>query len=73
MLKAKLSSKFQLSTPKSIRDELQIQAGQQFTVVARGNIIEIIPLRSIKEAKGMLSSSAATNSSEYRDRKNRDN
>lgn len=71
MLKAKLSSKFQLSIPKVIRDDLQLQAGQQFTLVARGSIIELIPLRSIKEARGMLSSGGYEDSSEYRDRQKR--
>ncbi len=67
MVQAKLSSKFQLSIPKAIRDELQLQAGQQFTLVVRGNIIELIPSRSIKEARGMLSSCEYKHSSEYRD------
>lgn len=71
MLKAKLSSKFQLSIPKVIRDDLQLQAGQQFTLVARGSIIELIPLRSIQEARGMLSSGGYEDSSEYRDRQKR--
>jgi len=72
MLKAKLSSKFQLSIPKAMREKLHLQAGQQFTLVARGNIIELIPMRSIQEAKGMLSSEEFNDSSEYRDRKERD-
>ncbi len=71
MLQAKLSSKFQLSIPKAIREDLQLQAGQQFTLVARGNIIELIPLRSVKNARGMLSSCEYKNSSEYRDRQDR--
>ena len=68
MFQAKLSSKFQLSIPKAIRDDLHLQAGQQFTLVARGNIIELIPSRSIKESRGMLSSCEYKDSSEYRDR-----
>ena len=71
MLQAKLSSKFQLSLPKALRDELNLHAGQQFTLVARGNIIELIPMRSIKEARGLLSSSECKDSSEYRDRQDR--
>ncbi len=71
MIQAKLSSKFQLSIPKAIREDLHLQAGQQFTLVARGNIIELIPLRLIEEARGMLSSSNYQNSSEYRDRQER--
>ena len=71
MLQAKLSSKFQLSIPKAIREDLNLQAGQQFTLVARGNIIELIPLRTIEEARGMLSSCEYKHSSEYRDRQER--
>lgn len=71
MLQAKLSSKFQLSIPKVLRNDLNLQAGQQFTLVARGRIIELIPVRSIKDAKGMLSSCEYKDSSEYRDRTER--
>lgn len=72
MLQAKLSSKFQLAIPKAIREDLNLQAGQQFTIVARGNIIELIPMRSIKQARGMLSSSSGyKSSSDYRDRQER--
>ena len=71
MLRAKLSSKFQLSIPKALREDLHLQAGQQFTLVARGNIIELIPSRSIKDARGMLLSNEYKDSSEYRDRQER--
>ena len=71
MFRAKLSSKFQLSIPKALREDLHLQAGQQFTLVVRGNIIELIPSRSIKEARGMLSSTEYKDSSEYRDRQER--
>ena len=71
MLQAKLSSKFQLSIPKAMRDELGLQAGQRFTLVARGSIIEMIPSRPVRGARGMLSSSAPSDSSAYRDRKER--
>ncbi|NQU65748.1 MAG: AbrB/MazE/SpoVT family DNA-binding domain-containing protein [SAR324 cluster bacterium] len=71
MIQAKLSSKFQLSIPKAIRDDLNLQAGQQYTLLARGNIIELVPMRSVKEARGMLSSSEYKDPSEYRDRQER--
>ena len=71
MLQAKLSSKFQLSIPKAMRDELDLQAGQQFTLVARGSIIELIPSRPVAGARGMLASSAPPDSSAYRDREER--
>ncbi len=72
MYQAKLSSKFQLSIPKALREDLNLHAGQQFTLVARGNVIELIPTRSIKEARGMLSSKVYEDSSAYRDREERD-
>lgn len=73
MLQSKLSSKFQLSIPQSIRKDLKLQAGQKFTWVARGNIIELIPLRPVKEARGMLAPcDEYAHSSEYRDRQERD-
>ncbi len=71
MIQAKLSSKFQLSIPKAIREDLHLLAGQKFTLLARGNIIELIPMRSINEARGMLSSCEAENSTDYRDRQER--
>ena len=70
MLQAKLSSKFQLSIPKSIRDDMSLQAGQKFTVVARGSVIELIPVRTIKDAKGMLPVTEY-DSADYRDRQDR--
>jgi AbrB family looped-hinge helix DNA binding protein len=72
MLQAKLSSKFQLSIPKALRCDLNLQAGQQFTLIARGKIIELIPVRSITSAKGMLAPCEPQDSSEYRDRTERD-
>ena len=71
MIKAKLSSKFQLSIPKAIRENQHLQAGQQFTLVERGHIIELIPMQSIQSARGMLSADGYSDSSEYRDRKER--
>ena len=68
MLQARLSSKFQLSIPKAMRHDLDLKAGQEFTLLARGRIIELIPQRSIKEARGMLSGCECADSSEYRDR-----
>lgn len=71
MQQAKLSSKFQLSIPKSIRDDMRLRAGQKFTVVARGSVIELIPVKTIKDSKGMLPLTQY-DSSDYRDRQGRD-
>ncbi len=64
MISAKLSSKFQLAIPKAIRDQLELKAGQQFTLIAKGDIIELVPVRSLAAARGSFKGS---NPNDYRD------
>ena len=71
MISAKLSSKFQLSIPKTIRDSLELKAGQQFTIITRGNIIEMVPIRTLADARGSLSDCGDFSSDDYRDRQER--
>ncbi len=68
MISAKLSSKYQLSIPKAIRESLNLKAGQQFTLITIGNIIEMVPVRSIADARGSFSDCGNYDSSDYRDR-----
>ncbi|MBT7410027.1 MAG: AbrB/MazE/SpoVT family DNA-binding domain-containing protein [Methylococcales bacterium] len=72
MISAKLSSKYQLSIPKSIRESLKLKAGQQFTLITIGKIIEMVPIISVENARGMLGQCDEYNSDDYRDRKERD-
>ena len=71
MNQAKLSSKFQLSIPKKIREQQGLRAGQVFTVIERGHILELIPFRPLAEAKGIIKTTGFKDSSEYRDRSER--
>jgi hypothetical protein len=50
---------------------MRLHAGQKFTVVARGCVIELIPVRTIKDSRGMLPLTQY-DSSDYRDRQDRD-
>jgi AbrB family looped-hinge helix DNA binding protein len=68
MISATLSSKFQLSIPKAIRDQLHLEAGQRFTVVTKGEVIALVPQRSITWAKGLL---RECDPNDYRDRRDR--
>lgn len=68
MQTATLSSKFQLAIPKSIRDELGLRVGQRFTLLTKGGVVELVPLRSFQEARGMLKGADPTG---YRDREDR--
>ncbi|GAB6041668.1 AbrB/MazE/SpoVT family DNA-binding domain-containing protein [Endothiovibrio diazotrophicus] len=44
MLSATLSSKFQLSIPKVVREELHLRAGQKFAVITKGDVISLVPI-----------------------------
>ncbi len=68
MISATLSSEYQLAIPKAIREELGLQAGQKFAVITKGDVIELVPLHSLKSARGMLKGADPTG---YRDRKDR--
>ncbi len=68
MISAKLSSKFQLAIPKAIRDQLDLKAGQQFTLITKGDVIELAPIRSLTAARGSFKGCSP---GDYRDRQDR--
>lgn len=68
MYTATLTSKFQLSIPKTIRERLGLKAGQQFIFVTKGETITMVPKRDIVELRGMLRGASPE---EYRDRRER--
>jgi AbrB family looped-hinge helix DNA binding protein len=68
MTSVTLSSKYQIAVPKAIRTELGLKAGQQFAVIPKGSVIELVPVRSLESARGMLRGADA---SDYRDRTDR--
>lgn len=65
---ATISSKFQISVPKKIREQLHIKPGQQFIFIAKGECLELVPKRNIKDMRGIL---AGTNTKNTRDRNER--
>ena len=68
MSTATVSSKFQLSLPKALRESMQIQPGQQFELIPMGAIIQLVPKTSIKQLRGIA---RGANAGEYRDRTDR--
>lgn len=68
MSTATLSSKFQLSVPKTVREAMQLQPGQQFEMIPMGSILQLVPKTSIKDLRGVA---RGTNPTKYRDRKDR--
>jgi AbrB family looped-hinge helix DNA binding protein len=63
-----LSSKFQMSIPKGIRETLGLRPGQRFSVIAKGSVIELVPIGTIDAARGRLK---GANTEGYRDHKDR--
>ena len=70
MLEVKLSNKFQLIIPKAVRENMALEPGQQFVLVERGHIIELIPAQSLLNARGSLVDLCSADR-EYRDRSDR--
>jgi AbrB family looped-hinge helix DNA binding protein len=68
MTSVTLSSKFQLSIPKAIREEMHLQAGQKFAIIPKGDTIVLAPIRWLDEVRGILIGADPSN---YRDRSDR--
>ncbi len=68
MSTATLSSKFQLSVPKALREAMHLHPGQQFEMIPVGAVIQLVPKTSIKELRSIA---RGANSAQYRDRKDR--
>lgn len=65
----RLSSKFQISVPKTIRDEQDWKAGQEFVFIPRGKGMLLMPVPELEELRG-IGTGAATDG--IRDRTGRD-
>jgi AbrB family looped-hinge helix DNA binding protein len=65
---ARLSSKFQISIPKSVRLEQGWQAGQEFVFIPKGSGVLVMPVPSLNDLLGIAS---GANPADYRDRKDR--
>jgi AbrB family looped-hinge helix DNA binding protein len=51
---ATISPKFQVVIPKRVRRALGIRPGQKVQVIPYEGRIELVPLKAIKRARGML-------------------
>ncbi len=68
MSTATVSSKYQISLPKAVREAMQIQPDQQFEFIPMGNVLQLAPKTSIKDLRGIA---RGANPKNYRDRKDR--
>ena len=65
---ATLSSKFQISIPKAVREQQRWRAGQEFVFIPKGKGVLIMPVPELDELAGIAKGAVADN---YRDRKDR--
>jgi AbrB family looped-hinge helix DNA binding protein len=65
---ATLSSKFQISIPKEVRDEQQWEAGQEFAFIPKGKGVLLMPVPELKQLTGMAK---GVDTSDCRDREDR--
>ena len=54
MEQVKISPKFQVVIPKTVRESLRLTAGQRLQIVLYGDRIELVPVREIGEMRGFL-------------------
>jgi AbrB family looped-hinge helix DNA binding protein len=65
---AKLSTKFQISIPKSIRTARSWQAGQVFAFIPNGEGMLLVPLPDLEDLAGLARDATPA---DYRDRTSR--
>lgn len=65
---AKLSTKYQISIPKEVRDIQNWRAGQSFMFIPKGKGVMIMPTVEMEDLRGIAK---GANKSDYRDRSDR--
>jgi AbrB family looped-hinge helix DNA binding protein len=65
---AMLSSKFQISIPKAVRENAHWKAGQEFVFIPKGKGVLLMPVPELDELAGIAKGARKVG---YRDRKDR--
>lgn len=68
MPSATVSAKFQIVIPKEVRREVPIHKGQRLQVVAKGDVISLVPERPLADLRGLLRGASTEGVREKRDR-----
>jgi AbrB family looped-hinge helix DNA binding protein len=64
----KLSSKFQISIPKEVREQQGWRAGQEFVFLPKGKGVVLVPVPNREDLRG---AAKGANGEDYRDRTDR--
>ena len=65
---ATLSTKFQISIPKAVREEQHWEAGQEFVFIPKGKGVLVMPVPELQQLAGLAKGAKG---GRYRDRKDR--
>jgi AbrB family looped-hinge helix DNA binding protein len=68
MARTKVSSKYQVVIPKEVREQLDIQAGQEMVIIVKGRTMTLIPDRPIASMRGFAK---GVRTSGFREKKDR--
>ncbi|TCU10454.1 AbrB/MazE/SpoVT family DNA-binding domain-containing protein [Rhizobium sullae] len=68
MATATLSTKFQISIPKEVRDQQHWTAGQEFVFIPKGKGVLLMPVPGLNDLRGLAE---GANPENYRDRNDR--
>jgi AbrB family looped-hinge helix DNA binding protein len=63
-----LSSKYQLVLPRATRERLGLQPGMKLTVLAKGDVIFLVPARPMKAFRGVARGTSRRDLREKKDR-----
>lgn len=65
---ATLSTKFQISIPKAVREQQQWEAGQEFVFISKGKGVLVMPVPELEQLSGIA---RGANTDGFRDREDR--
>ncbi len=63
-----VSSKFQVVIPEDVRSRLKLQPGQKVIVIEKDGVVHMIPLKPVKETRGIARGITAQSVREELDR-----
>ncbi len=63
----KVSSKYQVTTPKEVRQRMGLKPGQQMQVIVKGGLVILVPERPISAMRGFARGIRTTGLREKKD------
>lgn len=68
MAKTTVSSKYQIVIPKDVRTRTEVRPGQVYQVIAKGDVISLVPEKPISAMRGFVRGIKTTGFREKKDR-----